>query len=65
MNYVFAVLMPPLAIAVVGRPFVGVFVFLIWLPDILFLGGLTHPMFILLAWFSIFSAEHKGRERAD
>ena len=65
MNYVLALVLPPLPIAFAGRPFVGVFVFLIWLPAILFSGGLTRPMFILLAWFPIFSAEQKGRERAD
>ena len=65
MNYVLALVLPPLPIAFAGRPFVGVFVFLIWLPAILFSGGLTHPMFILLAWFLIFSAEQKGRERVE
>lgn len=65
MNYVLALLLPPLAIVFAGRPFLGVFVFPIWLLAILFSGVLTHPMFILLAWFLIFSAEQKARERAD
>ena len=65
MNYVLAVLLPRLAIVFAGPPLLGVLVFLIWLPASLFSGGLTHLMFILLAWFSILSAEHKARERAD
>ena len=32
---------------------VGIIVFLIWIPAIIFSGGLTHPMFVLLAWFLI------------
>ena len=64
MNYLIALLLPPLSIVFAGRPFLGVIVFLIWVPALLFSGGLTHPMFILLAWFLIFSAEQKRRERA-
>lgn len=63
MNYILALLLPPLAIAIAGRPFLGVFVFFIWIPALLFSGGLTHPMFILLAWFLIFSAEQNRRDR--
>ena len=56
MNYIFAILLPPLSILFAGRPVLGIVVFLIWLPAIIFSGGLTHPMFILLAWFIIFQA---------
>lgn len=42
-----------------GRPFIAVFVFLIWVPSFLISGGLSHPMFILLAWFIIFSQANK------
>lgn len=62
MNYVLALLLPPLSIALAGRPILGLVVFLIWLPAIIFSGGLTHPMFILLAWFLIHQgAVTKGR----
>ena len=54
MNYILAILLPPLSIAIAGRPFLAVVVFLIWIPALIFSGGLTHPMFILLAWFIIF-----------
>ena len=60
MNYILAILLPPLSIILTGRPILGVIVFLIWVPAIIFSGGLTHPMFILLAWFLIF----QSRERA-
>ena len=63
MNYVFAILLPPLSIVFAGRPFLGVLVFFIWLPAIFFTGGLTHPMFILLAWFIIFASREDRRER--
>jgi hypothetical protein len=35
---------------------VAIVTFLIWVPAILFSGGLTHPMFIILAWFLIHQA---------
>ena len=63
MNYVFAILLPPLSIVFAGRPFLGVLIFFIWLPAIFFTGGLTHPMFILLAWFIIFASREDRRER--
>jgi hypothetical protein len=53
MNYVLALLFPPLSIMLAGRPILGIIVFLIWVPALIFSGGLTHPMFILLAWFLI------------
>lgn len=56
MNYILAILLPPLSILLSGRPILAIVVFFIWLPAIIFSGGLTHPMFILLAWFIIFQA---------
>jgi hypothetical protein len=53
MNYVLAIFLPPLSIAIAGRPFVAFLTFVIWIPAILLSGGLTHPMFVLLAWFLI------------
>jgi hypothetical protein len=38
----------------------AIVVLVIWLPAILFSGGLTHPMFILLAWIFIYQS---GEER--
>ncbi len=58
MNYLLAILLPPLSIVFAGRPFLGVIIFFIWLPALFLSGGLTHPMFVLLAWFIIF----QGRE---
>ncbi|MCV6824331.1 MULTISPECIES: hypothetical protein [Halocynthiibacter] len=62
MNYVLAILLPPLSIMIAGRPILGIVTFLIWIPALIFSGGLTHPMFIILAWLLI----HQGavsRER--
>ncbi|KAA9009048.1 hypothetical protein [Histidinibacterium aquaticum] len=53
MNYLLAILLPPVSILIAGRPIVAIITFLIWIPAIIFSGGLTHPMFILLAWFII------------
>ena len=53
MNYVLAILLPPLSILIAGRPIVAIVTFLIWVPALIFSGGLTHPMFIILAWFLI------------
>jgi hypothetical protein len=63
MNYILALLLPPLSIMIAGRPFLAVIVFLIWIPALFFSGGLTHPMFILLAWFIIFQSREDRRER--
>jgi hypothetical protein len=67
MNYVLALFLPPLSILFAGRPIVALVVFLIWLPSILFSGGLGHPVFILLAWILIYqrSEERRTREIAD
>ena len=65
MNYVLAILLPPLSILLTGRPILSVVVFLIWVPAIIFSGGLTHPMFILLAWILIFQAREDRRDRRD
>ena len=54
MNYVLALLLPPLSILLAGRPIVALVVFVVWVPAIIFSGGLTHPMFILLAWIIIY-----------
>ncbi|NDR56079.1 hypothetical protein [Aliiruegeria sabulilitoris] len=56
MNYLLAILLPPLSIMLAGRPILGIITFVIWVPALIFSGGLTHPMFILLAWFLI----HQG-----
>jgi hypothetical protein len=63
MNYVLALLLPPLSILLAGRPIVAVVVFLIWVPAIILSGGLTHPMFIVLAWILIYQAREDRRER--
>ena len=54
MNYVLALFLPPLSILLLGRVFLSIIVFLIWIPALIFSGGLTHPMFIALAWILIF-----------
>lgn len=63
MNYILAILLPPLSIVLTGRPILGIIVFLLWIPALIFSGGLTHPMFILLAWALIFHAREDRRQR--
>ncbi|WP_417248825.1 hypothetical protein [Celeribacter sp.] len=63
MNYLLAIFLPPLSIFLTGRPFVAILTFLIWVPAIIFSGGLTHPMFIVLAWILIFQAREDRRDR--
>lgn len=65
MNYLLAILLPPLSILLTGRPIIAILVFLIWIPALIFSGGLTHPMFILLAWALIFHAREDRRQRGD
>lgn len=62
MNYLLALLLPPVSILLTGRPILAIFVFIIWLPAILISSGLTHPMFILLAWILIFQSRQDRRD---
>lgn len=57
MNYVLALFLPPLSILFAGRPFLSILVLIIWIPAVIFSGGLTHPMFILLAWILIYQGQ--------
>ena len=63
MNYVLALLLPPLSILLTGRIITAIVVFLIWIPALIFSGGLTHPMFILLAWVLIYQSAEDRRAR--
>jgi uncharacterized membrane protein YqaE (UPF0057 family) len=63
MNYILAILLPPLSILLTGRPILAIIVFLIWIPALIFSGGLTHPMFIILAWILIFQSREDRRMR--
>ena len=63
MNYVLALLLPPLSILLAGRAFVAIVTFLVWVPAVILSGGLTHPMFILLAWILIYQARDDRRVR--
>ena len=65
MNYVLALLLPPLSILLAGRPILAIVVFVIWVPALIFSGGLTHPMFILLAWIIIYERRDERRRRSD
>ena len=60
MNYLLALLLPPLSIFLAGRPIVGIITFFIWIPAIIISGGLTHPMFIVLAWILIWEGRNRG-----
>ncbi|SEM75035.1 hypothetical protein SAMN04488003_10471 [Loktanella fryxellensis] len=60
MNYILALLLPPLSILFAGRPIVAILAFLFWVPAIIFSGGLGHPAFVILAWILIW----EGRNRA-
>jgi hypothetical protein len=63
MNYVLALLLPPLSILLAGRPILAVVVFLFWLPAIFFSGGLGHPIFVILAWIIIYERREERRDR--
>ncbi|BBU58273.1 MULTISPECIES: hypothetical protein [Mameliella] len=63
MNYVLALFLPPLSVLLTGRIFLAIIVLLIWIPAIIFSGGLTHPMFILLAWILIYQSGEERRTR--
>lgn len=60
MNYILAILLPPLSILLAGRPILSIVTFVIWIPALFLSGGLTHPMFVLLAWFVIFEGRNRN-----
>lgn len=62
MNYVLALFLPPLSILLIGRIFLSIIVFLIWVPSILISGGLGHPIFVVLAWILIYQAHADRRD---
>ncbi len=64
MNYVLALLLPPLSILLAGRPILAVVVFLFWVPAVIFSGGLGHPVFVILAWIIIFERRDERRHRS-
>jgi len=53
-NYLLAILIPPLSIVLSGRIILGIVIAQIWILAPIFSGRLTHPMFVPLAWFVIF-----------
>lgn len=63
MNYVLALFLPPLSILFAGRPIVAIVTLLIWIPAAILSGGLTHPMFIILAWILIYQGQAEKRDR--
>lgn len=63
MNYVLALLLPPISILLTGRLLLALVVFVIWLPSILISGGLGHPVFVLLAWIIIYQSGEERRHR--
>jgi hypothetical protein len=65
MNYLLALILPPLSILLTGRPLLGILVFPIWILALLFSGGLTHPMFVLLAWLLIFQSRERSGLTSD
>jgi len=52
-----------LSILLAGRPIVAIVTFLVWIPALFLSGGLTHPMFILLAWILIYQSGEERRTR--
>ena len=61
MNYVLALFLPPLSIFLTGRLLLSILVLLIWVPAVIFSGGLSHPMFIALAWILIYQSNTDRR----
>ena len=63
MNYLLALLLPPLSILFAGRPVVAIVTFLVWVPAVIVSGGLGHPAFVLLAWIIIFERGQRRLQR--
>ena len=63
MNYLLALLLPPLSILLAGRPILAVVTFLFWVPAVIFSGGLGHPVFVILAWIIVWQGQEDARAR--
>ena len=63
MTYLIALLLPPLAILLAGRPIVAPLTLVVWLPAIVSSGGLGHPVFVVLAWILIWQGQEESRAR--
>ncbi len=62
MNYILALILPPISVLLLGRPILAILIFLFWVPAIIFSGGLGHPMFVLLAWILIYQDHADARQ---
>lgn len=63
MIYIIALLLPPLGVLLVGRPFVAIVMAVIWLLSLPFTLGGSHLLFVLLAWLII--AQTRSDRRVD
>lgn len=62
-NYVFAIFLPPLSVLFAGKPLTAILVGLIWLASVALTLGLSHPIFVILAWIIIARARGDKRHR--
>lgn len=63
MNYVIAIFLPPLSILFAGKPISAILVALIWVVSVALTMGLSHPIFVILAWVIIARARSDKRHK--
>ena len=61
MNYLLALLLPPLSIFLAGRPILGIVTFVVWVVALIVTLFAAHPVFVILAWIIIFE---RNRDRS-
>ena len=61
MLYLIALLIPPLSVFLVGRPFTAIFIAVIWIVSLPFTFGGSHILFVVIAWLIIFQTGEDRR----
>jgi len=61
MNYILAVFIPPLSVLLTGKIFSAVIIAVLWVASVAVTMGLSHPVFVILAWIII--ARARGDKR--
>lgn len=63
MLYLVSLFIPPLGVLFAGRPFVALLLAAAWVASLLLTFGLSHIVFVVLAWVIIASAKGDKRHR--
>lgn len=61
MHYLIALLIPPLGVFLIGRPFTAIIMAVVWILSLPFTFGSSHILFVIIAWVIIFQTREDRR----